>query len=440
MTGRVHVIGAGLAGLSAATALAMSGRRVALHDAAGHAGGRCRSFHDEQLDRTLDNGNHLLLSGNQAALAFLDRIGARDRLLELRPAAFPFLDLATGDAWCLRPNAGPLPWWLLDRRRRTPGAGLRAHLAGLRLAFAPAGARVADLLDPAGPAFGRLWQPLAVSILNEEPGSGSARLLGAVFRRTLFRGEAACRPMIAARGLSDCFVDPALAYLTRQGATVALHSRLRALRMHGSRVAALEFTSGTIPLAPGDAVVLALPPHQASALLPGLPVPQGGSTILNAHFRLAEPARLPGGLPFLGLVGGTAEWLFARGDVVSVTVSAAGRLADRPAEALAAELWGDVARALGTGGPPPAYRIVKERRATFRQTPGEEARRPGPRTGIENLTLAGDWTATGLPATIEGAILSGARAARATLLPRGTAEAGLIRALRAPAPGISQGA
>jgi hypothetical protein len=117
-------------------------------------------------------------------------------------------------------------------------------------------------------------------------------------------------------------------------------------------------------------------------------------------------------LPLLGLIGGTAEWLFLRAELVSITVSAADALADEPAERIAERLWADAARALDLPvAPLPPARIVKERRATFAQTPAAAARRPAAATGWRNLLLAGDWTATGLPATIEGAVRSGHHAA-----------------------------
>ncbi|UEM01446.1 hydroxysqualene dehydroxylase HpnE [Skermanella rosea] len=416
----VHVVGAGMAGLAAAVSLVGdrggNGRRVILYEAAGQAGGRCRSLHDPVLDRTIDNGNHLLLGGNRAVFALLDRIGARDRLVAAAdPAEFPFLDLGTGDRWALRPNGGPLPWWMLVPGRRVPGTRLRDYLALLKLLRAGRDATVADCLDPGSVLYRRLWEPLAVAALNIAPERGSARLMGAVVAETFLRGGAACRPFIAARGLSDTFVDPALAYLEARGGDLRLKARLRRLVTEDGRVTALEFAGETVELRPGDAVVLALPPAGAAELLPGLAVPEAHTAILNAHYRLDRPAVLPGGRIFLGLIGGTAEWLFARDDVVSVTVSAADRLIDRPADDLAALLWRDVASACGFGPAMPPARIIKEKRATFRQTPADSERRPGPLTDLSNLSLAGDWTATGLPATIEGAIRSGNKAAAAVL-------------------------
>jgi len=412
----VHVIGAGMAGLAAAVRLADTGRRVVVYESAGQAGGRCRSLHDAVLDRSIDNGNHLLLGGNRGVFGLLDRIGARDRLVGADPLAFPFMDLATGEYWSLRPNLGPVPWWMLAPSRRVPDTGWRDYLGLLKLLRAPKLATVASCLDTSSVLYKRLWEPLAVAALNIDPALGSARLMGAVVAVTFLRGGAACRPFIAARGLSDTFIDPSLSFLEARGGEIRLRSRLRALSIHNARVVALEFAGDTVEVGSEDSVVLALPPAASSELLPELPVPDGSTAILNAHYRPDRPASLPGGQMFLGLIGGTAEWLFARDDVISVTVSAADRLIDQPAEDLAALLWSDVARACDLSGPIPPARIIKEKRATFRQTPTESEKRPEARTALKNLFLAGDWTATGLPATIEGAIRSGNKAAELLLL------------------------
>jgi squalene-associated FAD-dependent desaturase len=415
MSGSVHVVGAGLAGLAAAVRLSGAGRRVVLHESSACFGGRCRSYDDPVLGCRVDNGNHLLLSGNRTALGYIDRLGSRNRLIEVRPAAIPFLDLPSGRCWTLRPNPGPVPWWLLSSARRVPGTRPADYLPALRLLRAPAGATVTDILPPDTPLFSRLWEPLAVSALNLDPRTASARLLGAVVARTLLRGEAACRPLIAREGLADCLVDPALARLEREGAVILRNSRLRRLEATQRHARRLIFSDGTAEIGPSDAVILAVPPARAGELLPDLRVPPEGPAIVNAHFRLQRRRSLPGDLPLLALIGGTAEWLFIRDSVVSVTVSAADDLAGRDAEEVAALLWADVARALGDPrAGMPERRIVKERRATFLQTPAGAALRPGP-AFLANLFLAGDWTDTGLPATIEGAVLSGNRAAELAL-------------------------
>jgi len=404
----VHVVGAGLAGLAAAVWLVERGREVALYEAANQAGGRCRSYFDRSLGRLIDNGNHLLLSGNRSALVYLDAIGARNTLLGPAEASFPFLDLATGQRWTVRPNRGRLPVWIACASRRVPDTSMRDYLGVWRLARAGSQQTVGDCLDRSSRLWSAFWDPLARAVLNTPPETASARLLWAALKESFAQGGAGCRPLIARESLAASLVDPALRLLERHGARIAFGQRLRALERAGGRASRLDFGSRSIDLGPDDQLILALPPAQTGELLPGTAVPSGSHAIVNGHFRLDRPVELVGGSALLGLVGGTAQWLFARRELVSLTVSAADGLADQPAEAIARCLWADTARALDLPlAPQPPGRIVKEKRATFAQTPESARLRPGARTACRNLFLAGDWTATGLPATIEGAIRSG---------------------------------
>jgi squalene-associated FAD-dependent desaturase len=410
VTGTVHVVGAGLAGLAAAVRLAKAGRRVVLHEAAKQAGGRCRSYHDTTLGLTIDNGNHLLLSGNHAALAYVRRIGGEAALGGPGEARFHFIDLRDGTRWGLRLGESRLPWWILDPGRRVPGTAAREYLAPLRLFRAGPGMKVSEAMACRGRLYERLWQPLLVAGLNTDPPEASARLAAALLRETLGAGGAACRPIIASGGLSAAFVDPALALLASRGADIRFGARLRAVEATQDVATHLHFADGSIALSLQDRVVLAAPPPVAAGLLPGLRVPTAFRAIVNAHFRVPPPAGLP---PLTGIVGGLAEWLFAYPDRLSVTISAADRLLERRREDLAGTIWAEVARVAGLASHLPPWQIVTVKRATFAATPDEERRRPGTRTRLRNLVLAGDWTATGLPATIEGAIRSGDAAAEA---------------------------
>src|SRR3990170_1364728 len=253
----VHVIGAGVAGLSCAVRLSDAGRRVRLYEAAAQGGGRCRSFFDATIERTIDNGNHMILAANTATFAYLDAIGAGDSLVGPPEAVFPFFNLSTGARWTLRPNGGRIPWWVASPGRRVPGTRIGQYLAVLRLARAGPDATVADCLDTEQPLFRRFFEPLAVAALNAAPREASARLLWAVIAETFLRGGRAARAFVVRDGLSASFVDPALARLRRAGAEVLFGQRLRAVEAAGGRVRALNFGDARVELGADDAVVLA---------------------------------------------------------------------------------------------------------------------------------------------------------------------------------------
>ena len=415
MQNTAHIIGAGISGLSAAVRLANANFKVHVHEATQQAGGRCRSYFDAATNLTIDNGNHLLLSGNRHAVAYARSIGTEAGLVGPKRAQFPFVDLATGQRWQLDLGESRLPLWVFDRARRVPDTGLLDYLALMPLMWASKARLVGDAIPCRGTLYRRLVQPLLLAALNVDPPEGSAGLAGAVVRETLLAGGQACRPLIARDGLSAVLVEPAVRLLQDKGASVQFGHELREFGLSAGSVAELKFGGDTVGIGPDDAVVLAVPPRPAATLLPGLKTPSKFRAIVNAHFRFDPPADMP---PILGVVGGLVEWLFAFPQRLSVTISNGDRLVDMPREELAQAIWRDVCKAGGVEGELPPWQIVRERRATFEATPEQNALRPGASTALKNLFLAGDWTDTGLPATIEGSVRSGNRAADLVLAMR----------------------
>src|SRR3984893_3593181 len=415
MQRNVHIIGAGISGLSAAVRLANANYRVHVHEATQQAGGRCRSYFDAATNLTIDNGNHLLLSGNRHALAYAKSIGTEAGLVGPRSAQFPFVDLATGQRWLLDLGDSRLPLWVFDESRRGPDTGVLDYLGLAPLIWASTGKTVGDTIRCEVTLYQRLVQPLLLAALNVDPPIGSAGLAGAIVRETLLAGGQACRPLIARDGMSAVLVEPAIRLLQSKGASIQFGHELREFGMSAERVGELKFGDDAVTLAPDDVVVMAVPPRPAASLLPGLKTPSKFRAIVNAHFRFDPPKDLP---PILGVVGGLVEWLFAFPQRLSVTISSADRLVDMPREELAQAIWRDVCKAGGVQGEMPPWQIVRERRATFEATPEQNALRPGAVTAFKNLFLAGDWTDTGLPATIEGSVRSGDRAADLVLAMR----------------------
>ncbi|AOI87307.1 hydroxysqualene dehydroxylase HpnE [Burkholderia pseudomultivorans] len=409
----VHVIGAGLAGLSAAVELQRRGRRIVLHDAHAQAGGRCRSWFDETLGATIDSGLHRIFAGQAATQRYLRAIGAADQLAGPSLPEFPVVDVAAQQRWTLRFGAGHWPSWLFDAASRAPGTTPLDYLALAPLAFARTGRSLAQTMRCDGVLWDRWLRPYWLGLLNVEPRHATAELARAVLCGMFAAGGAGCRPLVARHGLGSAFVDPALRMLQHGGAQIRLRSRLDAFEFgaHGNAVDAVAIGAERIELAPGDAVVLAVPPEVAQPLVPDLTAPDTFSAVVTAYFAVEPPA----GSPLdTAVVNGVVDAVRSGDDQLAATIHDAARWLDMPHDTLARRIWEDVARVTGANPATlPAWQLAIEPRAGFAAVPSQEMKRPAVRTRWTNLVLAGDWIATGLPATIEGAIRSGQLAADA---------------------------
>ena len=407
----VHVIGAGLAGLSAAVELQRRGRRIVLHDAHAHAGGRCRSWFDGTLNTTLDSGLHTVFAGQPATQRYLRAIGAADQLAGPALAECPVVDVASQQRWTLRFGNGRWPSWLFDAASRAPGTTPLDYLALAPLAFARTGRSLAQTMRCDGVLWDRWLRPCLRGGGNIEPRPASAARARAARRGACGAGGPGCRPLVARRGLGSAFVEPALRMLQYGGAQIRLNSRLDAFEFgaHGNAVDAVSIGGERIDLAPGDAVVLAVPPEVAQPLVPELAAPDTFSAVVTAYFAVDAST----GNPLqTTVVNGVVDAVRTGDGLLAATIRDAGRWLDMPRDTLARRIWEDVARVSGANPETiPAWQLVVEPRAGFAAVPSQEMKRPAVRTRWTNLVLAGDWIATGLPATIEGAIRSGQLAA-----------------------------
>ena len=245
MPGTVHIIGAGLAGLAAAVRLTGRGVPVTLHEAANHAGGRCRTYHDPALGMTIDNGNHLVLSGNRATMDFVTAIGARTGYMVPPAPRFPWSISRPTSAGQSASTTGRFPRWIFDRTARVPATTAMQYLPLARLLWAKPDRAIGELLACEGPVYERLLDPLLRAALNTEPREASAALAAAVLRETIAIGGSACHPLIAAKGFGRLrrsgtggysearWHDPFRASAARIGLQRIAHYRARLRRRHG---------------------------------------------------------------------------------------------------------------------------------------------------------------------------------------------------------------
>ena len=406
-TGTVYIVGAGLSGLASAVSCVCKGYNVQVFEASNHAGGRCRSYNDTILDRTINNGSHLILSGNKGINKFIATTNSGDNFNLMYPVLFRFQDIRKNENWTIRPSKGSIPWWIFSSSTRIPETSLGDYVALLKLKFAK-DQQLATLVNPSRPIFNRLWQPLSQAVLNTDAYNGSSALIWTMLSQTLLKGSRFCQPLLSKKGLTEALIDPAICFLETNKTNIQFSMKLLSLGHTRNRIKSINFKKRTITLKEQDRVILAVPPNVISSLLPDIQTPKQTNAIVNVHFRLDDRPDLPHAAPFIGIIGGTAHWLFKHEDIYSVTISAANNFSEKSNEEISNIIWKEVAKVIGIENRElPLYRVIREKRATFSQTPSENQRRADSRTKWKNLFLAGDWTDTGLPATIESAVVSG---------------------------------
>lgn len=431
----VAVIGGGLAGLSAAVRLADLGIGVTVLEARPHLGGRAYSFRDEASGEIVDNGQHAMMGCYKHTLDFFDRIGASAKIRrqsDLRVAMVHQRRGAGTIAGAPLPSplhtlAGILRYRLLERSER-----LHALLGGARLMAMQrkSDARLRSLtveqllvrLGQSENARQSFWYPVAIATLNELPERACAAPFAEVLARAFFGSRADSQFILPKVGLSELYTDDARRFIEGRGGKVERRGAVAGVVIADERCTRIDLRDGrTLPV---DACIAAVPPRALHALLPAINGWGEFATapIVSVHLWLDRPVLSE---DFTGLIGTTTQWLFNRTSLtangapqaatqcVSAVVSAAHDLVDRPGEEISDTVIRDLRACIPAARTANVLRAVtiKEKHATISLTPDAERRRPGAATALSNLFVAGDWIQTGLPATIESAVLSGRAAA-----------------------------
>jgi len=444
MSEEVIIIGGGFAGLAAGVALAEAGRRVRLLEQKPYLGGRARSFQEATTGSVVDNGQHLLMGCYHATLKFLETIGTRDTISFGPQLRVQFLDPGRKVTELRCPDL-PSPWHLMAGVFLSSSFSFSEKLDVLRMGRAlrsgkslPATASATDRLT-VEEWLARLgqserlrrnfWDLLCIAAMNEDPRIASAVLFERVLRRALFTSPLDSRLGVPRKGLSECYTDAATRTIRGRGGQVELRRDVRGFLTSEGACKGVRLGDGTV--IEGDTVVSAVPWY----VFPGLLPPDTMSSepffsrllgfqpapIISIYLWFDRPVTT---LDFAGLRGTTIQWLFNKGRLmgtgesyISLVLSGAHEHIGRSKDDLRDMALRELASLL------PEVRdaklvhslVIKERFATFSPCVGVESMRPSAGTPIRGLYLAGDWTDTGLPATIEGAVESGYTAAQKIL-------------------------
>lgn len=414
MTKRVAIIGAGASGLAAAVHLdriAGINTRITIFDARRQPGGRTRSYIDRETQDTLDNGQHLLMGCYRDTLEYCSIIGTADQIDWQDTMEIPFY-LGPGESHRLRLAKLPAPLHLLYGLVSTDLLDFSEKIAGLRFGQALKSNRsfrgmtcaqlMAQTRQPAS-LVKKLWEPMVLAVLNASVEQASAEAFVEAFRLIYFGKRQDASLIFPRVGLSELLIDPSVRLLESHGHELRLGEPVQSvtdsLAVNGEQF---------------DSVIL------ASSVGPEISLPIQTPTfeyspILNAYFWLDREIL---DFPVSALIGRDLQWAFTRPTTfgkqrLALTVSAADTLIDKSNEELIAALWGDLQALIPIAGEAKLLKaqIIKEKRATPLFTPEAFAMRPSTTTAIPGLYLAGDIVQNGLPATIEGAIRNGKRAA-----------------------------
>ncbi len=405
----IYIIGAGIAGLSCAVSLVSQGYRVVLFESASRAGGRCRSFHDKKLDVEIDNGNHLLIGANKDALSLINKIGSLDRFYSPQEAIFPFTCMRTGKKWEIKPQS--LLKDILMGKSIVPDSPMGEKLKILKLLMVSKQSTISNSLGGENNIlFERLWQPMSESILNTPVDEASAAMFLNILRKVSSCGKEGFRQYIPKKSWADALINPCIEFIEKNGGEIHFNNMVQEFSYSDNKISKLSISGNIIKIDDNDNVVLAVPHNIAGKLVDNISIPQETCPIVNVHFK--HNIKNQPNYSYMGVTAGTSHWLHYHNNIISSTTSAAADLIPMKDDEIASLIWQEVRAAFNIDRKMPEYRVIKEKRATFSCSPDNLKKRPPAKTSYNNLFLAGDYVQNNLPATIDGAALSGEIAAK----------------------------
>ena len=430
---KVIIIGGGFAGLSAAAELSSAGFRVTLIEQRRFLGGRAFSFFDKNTGLELDNGQHILMGCYENTFRFLEKIGVTDKLYFQKDLCVDFLD-TTGTAYRLSCLPLPAPLHILSGILRFKAISLAERIRMLNMAkgvlFGNTSNSSHDLtitewlkmLGQGKKARETLWDIITIATMNEHPDNSSAAIFRNVMKKAFFSHRRNSRIVLPVVPLSRLFAEAAEIYINKNGGTIEKCIEVSALLTGNNAVSGVKLKDGRVFR--GDYYISAVPYYSTLLGTEFNSVPAEllkPSPIISIHLLFNKPLMKHS---FVALLNSPIQWVFNKEKIfrdtayrglLSIVISGAHEYIDVPSEKLVEMALRELKKVIPATSTARllSCKVIKERHATFSPQPGVDKFRPSQKTSIKNLFLAGDWTDTGLPATIEGAVLSGQKCAKA---------------------------
>ena len=422
---RCLIIGGGLSGLTAASILSSKNINVTLIESSPKLGGRTYSFTDKDTKTEIDNGQHIMMGCYKETLALLNLIGAQNNFDYQKNLYLKFID-RNRNQFQIKASTSFYPFNLLLAIQNYDALGLNDKLTFilflLKLPFVSKNSlkniSVKQWLEKENQSFNTInsfWEILCVGALNTNSKKASALIFYEILKQIFFNGNFATTIILPKYGLNESIINPAASFIENNGGTIIPSENIKEVIIKNQKIVAIKSEKNLYENF--DFIISAIPLYALERIIPkeiiNIDLELEYSTILNIHIWLNKNYLLE---KYYGLLNSPLHWIFVKKEHINIVVSDADYLAEKSKEEIFSFVMEELLQYTTIASKDiKQYKIIKEKRATFIPTINSLGKRPNSRTSIKNLFLAGDWTNTGLPSTIEGAVKSGRIAAELVL-------------------------
>ncbi len=402
---KIHIIGAGLAGLSAATNAIKKNISCEIYESSKIAGGRCRSFHDKKIDLEIDNGNHLVFSANKNFLDFCKVIGTL-KTFNLVSKNLCFFDINNANSWELGFDKNLIN---ILYKCPIPQTFFFDYLTFFKFLLVKHKTTVFELVGKSK-IYKTFWEPFTLAVMNTSPEYASAKVLSNVLKETIFKGKKNCLIYQPHENWGKSLIKPALKFLKKNKTTINFNETLKKIYINQGKIEELIFTKKKVKINSRDRVVFAIPPSNIVKLFPDFSLPCEYNTILNIHFKVTSKNQKLFKNEIIGFINTVSQWVFIKKNCISITVSDANKFNSHDTNEITKIVWKEICTFIGEKIQYISAQVIREKKATYIQSPKNNILIQRFNDTKKNNIFAGDWTQNGLPCTIEASILSGKKA------------------------------